>query len=84
MSKWFTIDEIDANTYIIREYRHWEVIHCYLLNGNTWSLLIDTGLGILNIYKEVLKLTLKNLRRTENFIMAVEHINMEIGEYGCK
>ncbi len=35
MSKWFTIDEIDANTYIIREYRHWEVIHCYLLNGNT-------------------------------------------------
>ena len=57
MDNWFTIDEIDANTYIISEYRHWEETHCYLLNGNTRSLLIDTGLGISNIYEEVLKLT---------------------------
>ncbi len=28
-----------------------------ILNGNTRSLLIDTGLGISNIYEEVLKLT---------------------------
>ena len=57
MDNWFTIDKVDANTYIISEYRHWEETHCYLLNGNTRSLLIDTGLGISNIYEEVLKLT---------------------------
>ena len=39
MNNWFTIDEIDANTYIISEYRHWEETHCYLLNGNARSLL---------------------------------------------
>lgn len=46
MGNWFTVDEIDENTYIISEYRHWEETHCYLLNGNMRSLLIDTGLGI--------------------------------------
>ena len=30
MSEWFTIDRIDADTYIISEYRHWEETHCYL------------------------------------------------------
>ena len=57
MSDWFTIDRIDTNTYVISEYRHWEETHCYLLNGNKRSLLIDTGLGICNISKEVKKLT---------------------------
>lgn len=57
MSEWFTIDKIDENTYIISEYRHWEETHCYLLNGKSKSLLIDTGLGICNIYDEVIKLT---------------------------
>lgn len=57
MSEWFTIDTIDKDTYIISEYRHWEEIHCYLLNGSERSLLIDTGLGICNIYDEVKKLT---------------------------
>ena len=57
MDNWFTIDQIDATTYIISEYRHWEETHCYLLNGSERSLLIDTGLGISNIYSEVLKLT---------------------------
>ncbi len=56
MSDWFTIDKIDENTYIISEYRHWEETHCYLLNGENKSLLIDTGLGICNIYDEVIKL----------------------------
>ncbi len=57
MSDWFTIDKIDSNTFIISEYRHWEETHCYLLNGSERSLLIDTGLGISNIYDEVIKLT---------------------------
>lgn len=57
MKNWFTIDQIDNDTYIISEYRHWEETHCYLLNGLKKSLLIDTGLGICNIYDEVVKLT---------------------------
>lgn len=57
MSNWFTIDEIDGSTHIISEYRHWEETHCYLLNGTERSLLIDTGLGICNIYDEVVRLT---------------------------
>ena len=59
MEIWFTIDQIDEGTYIISEYRHWEETHCYLLNGSSRSLLIDTGLGICNIYDEVMKLTNK-------------------------
>ena len=57
MDNWFTIDRIDSETIIISEYRHWEETHCYLLNGKEKSLLIDTGLGISNIYDEVRKLT---------------------------
>ena len=57
MNDWFTIDQIDKDTYIISEYRHWEETHCYLLNGSERSLLIDTGLGICNIYDQVIKLT---------------------------
>lgn len=57
MNNWFTTDKIDNDTYIISEYRHWEETHCYLLNGTKKSLLIDTGLGICNIYDEVIKLT---------------------------
>jgi len=57
MDNWFTIDQIDKETYIISEYRHWEETHCYLLNGSEHSLLIDTGLGICNIHDKVIKLT---------------------------
>jgi len=57
MSDWFTIDKIDDTTYIISEYRHWEETHCYLLIGEKRCLLIDTGLGICNIYEQVRKLT---------------------------
>lgn len=57
MKNWFTIDQIDADTHIISEYRHWEETHCYLLEGEERCLLIDTGLGICNISEEVKKLT---------------------------
>lgn len=57
MSDWFTIEQIDRDTHIISEYRHWEETHAYLLNGADCSLLIDTGLGISNIHDEVVKLT---------------------------
>lgn len=59
MDNWFTIDRVDDNIYIFSEYRHWEETHCYLLNGSDRSLLIDTGLGISNIYDEVVKFTNK-------------------------
>lgn len=59
MKPWFTIDQIDENTHIISEYRHWEETHCYLIEGNDRALLIDTGLGICNISEEVKKLTNK-------------------------
>ncbi|MEG1861408.1 MAG: MBL fold metallo-hydrolase, partial [Bacteroidaceae bacterium] len=64
MNDWFTIDTIDKNTFIISEYRHWEETHCYLLNGDKQSLLIDTGLGIGNIYNEIIK-------RTEKPVIAI-------------
>lgn len=77
MSDWFTVDKIDENTYILSEYRHWEETHCCLLNGSEKSLLIDTGLGICNIYDEVVKLTDKPV------IAAATHIHWDhIGGHG--
>ena len=57
MKDWFTIDQVDESTYIISEYQHWEETHCYLLIGSDRALLIDTGLGVCNIYEQVQKLT---------------------------
>ena len=57
MKDWFTIDQVDENTYIISEYQHWEETHCYLLIGSDRALLVDTGLGVCNIYEQVRKLT---------------------------
>lgn len=57
MNEWFTINQVEKDTFIISEYRHWEETHCYLLNGANKSLLIDTGLGICNIRDEIKRLT---------------------------
>jgi glyoxylase-like metal-dependent hydrolase (beta-lactamase superfamily II) len=57
MKNWFTIDKIDLDTDVISEYRHWEETHCYLLHGKERCLLIDTGLGICNLWSQVRKLT---------------------------
>ena len=59
MQDWFTIEQIDAATYIISEYRHWEETHCYLLEGTERALLIDTGLGICDISEIVSQITRK-------------------------
>ena len=56
---WFTIERLERDTYVISEYKHWEETHCYLLNGMERSLLIDTGLGICNIYDVVTRLASK-------------------------
>lgn len=57
MDEWFEIEKIDDETYAISEYGHWEKVHSYLLIGKKSALLIDTGLGIGNIKKQVDKLT---------------------------
>ena len=57
MDDWFTVEEIDSQTFAISEYKHWEETHCYLLCGQNEALLIDTGLGVSNIKKIVDSLT---------------------------
>lgn len=57
MDNWFTIEQIDCDTFSISEYKHWEETHCYLLCGEKYAILIDTGLGVSNIRKIVDSLT---------------------------
>lgn len=57
MGNWFTVEKIDNKTFSISEYKHWEETHSYLLLGEGKALLIDTGLGVSNIKKEIDKLT---------------------------
>ncbi len=57
MDDWFTVEEIDARTFAISEYKHWEETHCYLLCGQECAVLIDTGLGVSNISNIVAELT---------------------------
>ncbi len=54
---WFTVEKIDAQTFAISEYKHWEETHCYLLCGTERAVLIDSGLGVANIKKVVENLT---------------------------
>ena len=49
MNDWFTVEEIDTQTYSISEYQHWEETHCYLICRQEKAFLIDTGSGISNI-----------------------------------
>lgn len=51
INDWFTVEEIDHDTFAISEYKHWEETHCYLLCGMEKAVLIDTGLGISDIRK---------------------------------
>ena len=59
MENWFSTKQIDENTFVISEPNHWEETNCYLLVGKENALLIDTGLGVSDISKEVLKITNK-------------------------
>lgn len=57
MDNWFTVEKIDCDTFAISEYKHWEETHCYLLLGEEFSILIDTGLGVANIKRVVEQIT---------------------------
>ncbi len=46
MDRWFTVEQLDGDTFAVSEYKHWEEPHCYLLCGTKRALLIDTGLGV--------------------------------------
>ncbi len=54
---WFTVEEINNETFAISEYGHWEKVHSFLLLGDNRAILIDTGLGIDNINRIILQLT---------------------------
>ena len=49
MREWFTVEQVDHDTWAISEYGHWEETHCYLAVGRERALLIDTGLGVQDI-----------------------------------
>lgn len=55
--EWWTIDQLEPDTYALSEYGHWEETHCYLLLGTERCLLIDTGLGVSDLGAEVRRLT---------------------------
>lgn len=57
MNEWFTVEQIDSQTFVISEYKHWEQTHCYLLCGRERAILIDTGLGVSDIKNVVDGLT---------------------------
>lgn len=57
MKSWFTVEQIDQQTYVIREPLHYEETNCYLLLGSDKALLIDSGMGIANISEVVHHLT---------------------------
>ncbi len=57
MNTWFTVEQVDSQTFAISEYKHWEEMHCYLLCGQEKAVLIDTGLGVSDIKSVVDRLT---------------------------
>lgn len=59
--RWFSIDKIDNQTFVISEKKHWEETNCYLLIGDEKAVLIDTGLGVANMRDVVEKLTDKEV-----------------------
>lgn len=61
-SNWFTITKIDNYTFALRELHHDEETNSYLLLGSEEALLIDTGMGVNNIFNIVKTLTNKPIR----------------------
>lgn len=55
MEEWFTIEKINADTFAISEYKHWEETHCYLLCGTEKDWL-STNFPISLSKKRILKL----------------------------
>jgi glyoxylase-like metal-dependent hydrolase (beta-lactamase superfamily II)/kynurenine formamidase len=56
-SAWFEIERIAAGVYSLAEPGHREYVRSYLVLGNREAALIDTGMGIDDIQREVERLT---------------------------
>lgn len=54
---WLTIQQLDKDTWALSEPWHWEETHAYLLTGTKRALLIDTGLGVCDLFSAVRSLT---------------------------
>ena len=54
---WFTVEQIDSQTFAFSEYGQWMKLHSYLLIGRERAALIDTGLGVDNIFRLVTRIT---------------------------
>lgn len=52
--KWYDINKIDKDTYLIEENKHWHKFNIYYLIGSKYNLVIDCGIGLYKI-KELLK-----------------------------
>ena len=57
MSPWFSVYAVADNTYCLLEAKHAEEVISYLVVGTERAALIDTGIGIENIRREVEALT---------------------------
>ena len=57
-SSWFTVKQIDSKTWLIDEHG---AVNMYLLEGNNRALLIDTGLGVADLFSVVRSITNKPL-----------------------
>lgn len=77
IDSWFTVKQIDNNTFAISEYGHWEKVHSFLLIGEEKAVLIDTGLGIDNIKRITDQLT------SLPIIVLTTHVHWDhIGSHG--
>ena len=68
---WFTIVKIDNQTFALCEANHDEETNSFLLIGEKKALLIDTGMGIKNIFDTVKSLTDKEI------VVAITHAHWD-------
>lgn len=68
---WFTITKIDETTFALRELNHDEETNSFLVVGENKALLIDTGMGVKNIFDIVKMLTNKSI------ILAITHAHWD-------
>ena len=69
---WFKLIKIDNDTYAIKEDSHSEETNSYLLLDETKALLIDTGMGVENIF-DVIKDKIKG----KKLIVAITHAHWD-------